>query len=249
MRLSHIILFLLITTLLSACGKHNPSGELKITAAHVANDCKIVFDSSIYTNEAGNKFIVNEIQYFISNISLQNENGEWIAIDEENNTHYIDTDIEESKTLVFSDIKPGHYTKFSFVFGLNEADNISGRFVNPPESNMFWPEPLGGGYHYMKLNGKWQDEQGMFAPFNTHLGIGQNANMTEFYHNHFTVELSFDLIIKDGETSSATLEMVVDNWYRDPNTIDIAKYSSIMQNQEAQLLFKANGANVFRIKP
>ena len=29
-------------------------------------------------------------------------------------------------------------------------------FVNPPEVNMMWPDVLGGGYHYLMLNGKWK---------------------------------------------------------------------------------------------
>ena len=37
---------------------------------------------------------------------------------------------------------------------------------------MFWPEMLGGGYHYMKMNMIWSDTSAL-NPFNMHLGIGQ----------------------------------------------------------------------------
>jgi hypothetical protein len=40
-------------------------------------------------------------------------------------------------------------------------------YVNPPESYMFLPNFLGGpngGYHYLKLNGKWLDTNSVVTP-------------------------------------------------------------------------------------
>ena len=245
-----LALLLTLAIALSACHKQNGTGRLDIILSHTANGNKVVFDSVTYTNEIGNLYIVNEIQYFISNISLQKENGEWLAIDANANTHYIDTDIEASKTLSFSNIEPEKYTHIRFTFGLDETDNITGRFTEQPESNMFWPEPLGGGYHYMKLNGKWINSEGQYAPMNVHLGIGQNNTLTEFYQNYFQVLLPIDVNITEDREAEMQLNMVIDNWFRTPNIIDLAEYGSgIMQNQTAQELFKANGNDVFQILP
>ena len=42
--------------------------------------------------------------------------------------------------------------------------------------------------------------------------------------------------------------MVIDNWFRNPNTIDFNELGSgIMQNQTAQRLFNGNGKDVFKI--
>lgn len=245
-----LALLLTLAIALTACHKQNDTGRLDIILSHTANGNKVVFDSVTYTNEIGNLYIVNEIQYFISNISLQKENGEWLAIDANANTHYIDTDIEANKTLSFSNIEPEKYTYIRFTFGLDETDNITGRFTEQPESNMFWPEPLGGGYHYMKLNGKWINSEGQYAPMNVHLGIGQNNTLTEFYQNYFQVLLPIDVNITEDREAETQLNMVIDNWFRTPNIIDLAEYGSgIMQNQTAQELFKANGNDVFQILP
>lgn len=243
----HIIVLCLALT---CCRQQSDTGGLNIAVSHSANGQEIALDTVFYVNEAGNRFTVSEIQYFISNIGLQNEKGEWAAIDTGHNTHYIDTDIAESKSLVFSDIKADRYTKIRFTFGLDEADNATGRFNNPPEANMFWPEPLGGGYHYMKLNGKWLDDEGHLQPMNIHLGIGQDSTLTEFYHNHFQVELPIDINIVEDRRADLQLNMLIDNWFKSPNTINLAEYgSAIMQNQTAQSLFKANGNDVFQIMP
>jgi hypothetical protein len=42
--------------------------------------------------------------------------------------------------------------------------------------------------------------------------------------------------------------MVIDNWFRNPHTIDFNEFGShIMQNQTAQRLLSGNGKDVFRI--
>lgn len=134
----------------------------------------MLYDELIYTNAAGNQYMVNEIQYFISDVKLHRISGGYQLIDQWKDIHYVDTDLPETQTWdVFDPIEPGDYDKISFTFGISEEKNQSLMFVNPPERDMFWPEILGGGYHYMKLNGKWLAANQQVLPFNFHLGIGQ----------------------------------------------------------------------------
>ena len=113
---------------------------------------------------------------------------------------------------------------------------------------MYWPEPLGGGYHYMKLNGKYLNENQELAPLNIHLGIGQNEDKTVFYQNYFTIEQPIDFTILEDAENQLNLTMIVDNWFRNPNLYDFNEYgSAIMQNQAAQQALKENGNDVFKI--
>ena len=244
-----LCLTILIFALLSAC-KNNETVDMNIVIKHTANGNTVVFDSFFYTNEFGNKYIVTEIQYFLSNIELCDNKGQWTAFNSDKHIFYIDTDIPESQTIKSNGLKVGQYNRIRFTFGLNETDNVTGLFTDAPEANMFWPEPLGGGYHYMKLNGKWQDDNGQLLPMNVHLGIGQNSTFTEFYQNYFQVELPINVNIIEDVEAEIQLNMVIDNWFRTPNLINLAEYGSgIMQNQEAQELYKANGNDVFKILP
>ena len=121
-------------------------------------------------------------------------------------------------------------------------------FRNPPQSLMFWPDVLGGGYHFMKLNGKYQNSENRLAPLAIHLGIGQNDDCTEFYQNYFIVELPIDFDVTANAKNQLDLTMVIDNWFRNPHTIDFNEFGShIMQNQTAQRLLNGNGKDVFRI--
>jgi hypothetical protein len=71
-------------------------------------------------------------------------------------------------------------------------------YVNPPEVNMFWPEVLGGGYHYLMINGKWIDNNNQSKIYNFHLGRGQlyKGNVINVDSIYGFVDNSFALFLK-----------------------------------------------------
>ena len=242
-----IFLIVFFAAVLASCTKLSGYGNLCVKIDYSINDKPLITDSLCYTNEAGNAFMITEIQWFISRFELQDEHGAWTQL--EPHFFYLDTNIPKSQQLKSESVPVGKYKTLRFVFGLNEEDNQIGLFNNPPESNMFWPEPLGGGYHYMKLNGKYLDENEQLAPLNIHLGIGQNEDKTVFYQNYFIVELPIDITIAENTENQLDLTMVVDNWFRTPNLYDFNEFgSAIMQNQAAQRALKENGNDVFCIR-
>ena len=233
--------FILLAMMLLAisCTKKEELGNVDICVHHTANGNPLLTDTLCYINEAGNEFLVTEIQWFISKMELQNERGEWIASDK---VFYIDTNIPESQMLRIDSIPTGKYKTVRFTFGLDEHDNQSGLFSNPPEANMFWPETLGGGYHYIKLNGKYRNESGQLAPLNIHLGRLQDQD------HSFIVEQPIDFIVSESTANQVNITMIVDNWFRSPNIYDFNEWgSAIMQNEAAQNVLKQNGQDVFEI--
>ncbi len=233
-------------------------GKMVIVFQHSVGQAPLVLDTMKYVNAAGNPYMVTEIQYFISNICLHKANGDSLLFDnndQNQNIHYVDTGIPGTWQWQLPDsIPPGEYSAISFTFGLNKKDNVSLRFRNPPESDMFWPQYLGGGYHYMKLNGKWRDTAYVVRPFNFHLGIGQlyddQGNITGFVQNYFEVKLpQSSFSISAGQTVQLFLNMDVNEWFKDPNIYDFNVWGGkIMQNQQAMHLACQNGHNVFSAK-
>lgn len=246
MKKTQLILILLAAMALVSCKKPASYGELCVNIGYSVNGKALNTDSLCYCNEAGNEFMITEIQWFISKMELQDERGKWVTL--EPRFFYIDTNIPESQTLRIALIPVGKYKTLRFVFGLDKDDNRTGLFTDPPESEMFWPDLLGGGYHYMKLNGKYLDAEGQLSPLAIHLGIGQNEDHSHFYQNYFTVELPIDFTITETFENQLDLTMIIDNWFRNPNLYDFNEYGShIMQNQAAQQALKENGNDVFRI--
>lgn len=239
------LLLLLVSMMNVACDKPVDYGNTEIHVNYTVNGHDLITDSLCYTNAAGNQFLITEIQWFISNLTIIGEQGDEYTLGK---IFYIDTNLPERQVLSTSSIPCQRYTSIRFTFGLDQDDNVTGLFSNPPERDMFWPEPLGGGYHYMKLNGKYLDENGDLAPMNIHLGIGQNEDLTAFYQNDFTVELPLDLDVKADGVNAILLNMNIDNWFQNPHIYDCQTFgSAIMQNQEAQRLLKENGHDVFSI--
>jgi len=231
------------------------TGNMVVTFQHSVGQQPLEYDTIKYVNAAGNPYMVTEIQYFISDICLHKSNGDSVLLNKENNIHYVDTGLPDTWIWNLKDSIPeGQYSAISFTFGINEKENISLRFTNPPESNMFWPQFLGGGYHYMKLNGKWRDTADVITPFNFHLGIGQiydsTGNITGFVQNYFKVTLpSSSFSISGGQTVQVTLDMNINEWFEDPNIYDFNVWGGqIMQNQTAMHLACQNGHNVFTAK-
>ncbi len=251
----------------SACKKEpeeiqNPStsGKLKIEFSHVVGNDSLVLNSFRYTNEAGNPYEINELMYFISDVKLYLHNASPLLIDDWTAIHYVDIDMPETLVWsVYDTIPPSNIDSISFIFGLSEQRNRSFLFVNPPESNMFWPDILGGGYHYMMINGKWINTNQEAIPYNFHLGIGQiytdtithNANtITTYVQNYFTVILPTpNLKITTNNTSTLKLQMDIDSWFKTPYVWDFNYWGgSVMQNQRAMNGIKENGFDVFSVK-
>lgn len=250
----------ILFTMLNSCKeKDDGPGSIRLIFNERIDGEILKPDTLKYVNEAGNQYMINEVQYFISKFTLYFSDGESYTVKDNMGIHYVDSDIPESKSRdIPEDIPSGHVDSIVFVFGLDEADNQSNIFPNPPESNMFWPEELGGGYHYMKLNGKYQDTNNMMAPFNFHLGIGQTydtaGQVTSFVQNYFKV--SFPLVmmsslfvdIKPDQTTELILTMNIESWFATPNTWDFNYWGGMMmQNQAALEAACENGRDVFSI--
>ena len=244
-------LFIITVSFLLAvsCTKHE-KGTVTLHFTHTIDDVPVKFNQLIYTNTVGNKYQVNEIKYFISKLILINEKKELITITQDDGIHYVDCSLEDNLHWSIFQIPDGNYTSISFIFGLDESDNTSNRFVNPPENNFSWPNNLGGGYHYMQINGKFLNREDTLQNLNIHTGIGQlydeNNEITEFVHNHFTITLPIKFSVYAAHTTSLTLNMEIQRWFDTPNLYNFDDFGTgIMQNQLAQKLLKQNGENVF----
>jgi hypothetical protein len=247
--------------LLTSCGnKSNDKptvGSLQIQFEHRVSGEVVVKDELNYINASDNLYQISGLKYFISDVTFHKHDGSSIVINSTNPAHYVDIDIPETLTWQVSDNIPASvYDSISFTFGLNEQLNKSNSFVNFPEVNMAWPDPLGGGYHFMMMDGWFIDSQGQAAPFSFHLGTGQiytggmeTANITGFVQNYFHVKLpASSFTIVNNQIKSLKIIMNIDKWFTTPTNWDFNQWSMTMQNQTAMQAIKDNGGDVFTFK-
>jgi len=261
------ISILLVTALfMSSCRKNeinlvpltHPAGKVILVFEHFADGKPLLFDTLLYSTSLGNRYRVSDLQYFLSDIVFHSSGGTNYTITDNDSIHYIDA--REKPTLEWDiknpELPAGNYDSVSFTFGLNEKANRSNRFPNPPERDMFWPDILGGGYHYMKMNLEWKNDTLQEPlPFMFHLGIGQiysgtthdPDSITGFVQNYFTVTLpGSGLPVKEGVTCIVTIQMNIERWFDGENAFDFSAYPmGIMQDQDGMHKACLNGRKVF----
>lgn len=212
--------------------------QLNFAFSHRVGTSAVNYDVISYQNDAGNNYSVVTLKYFISDIRLHKADGSSFLIDEE---HYIDG--TDGTTMIFTPdtkVPEGDYSGISFVYGLNEEKNITGAYPNPPESNMEWPIPLGGGYHYMKLEGKI-DSAGTIKNFQAHTGATMGVPYfveMELASSGFTA----------AEGKIITIGMDINKWWNSPHTLDLNDITMIMGNPDMQELMQDNAADVFYLE-
>lgn len=195
----------------------------------------LIGDSMIYRSEAGYIMSVSRLQYYISNIKLVNANNDTLRYSD---IYYCDYKVAANNDLIIKDVPYGNYKSISFLIGLDSIHNISNALPNNNDNNnMAWPDAMGGGYHFLKLEGNFDDTTGQYG-YAMHLGLKhslvhcQPVNISTQHSNAST---------------SIKLSMNVAEWFKNPNTYDFNIDGNYSMGKMASMKKLAeNGANVFK---
>lgn len=234
------IWWLLLLAGLFGCDQNgSPKGTITIKFAHKIDAQALTLSSGSYTNAAGNVYRVQLLEYIVSNLALKNSTGVVIPLKD---YQYITASDAATQTLVIKDVPADHYAAFNLVMGIPKAQNTTGNLPNQTNfNNMEWPAAMGGGYHYMRLEGKFQDTSGE-SSFAVHSGPNGGTDYSVSYSLPFHVHLT------DGGAAVITLTMNVSEWLKNPNTYNFKDYpGSVMGNHAVQALLQQNGTDVFSV--
>lgn len=200
-------------------------------------------DTTPYTSAAGNQFNVTRLMYFVTDMTLSMADGSTVKAA---GPHYIDHEDAVSRDYsIAAEVPPGDVESISFVMGIPAAQNTSGSLPNPPESLMFWPDSMGGGYHYMKLEGRYLNTAGELANLRAHAGPTDGVD----YSFPVTLDATGRSIPEAGATF--TVVMNIDQWFKEPHTWDFNDYfeiAGIMDDPIKQAELKENGADVWTLE-
>lgn len=245
MKFFKIFLSLLIVYIhLTGCKKEAEQIKAKVNSTltlqinYVSNENLLIKDSLLYQNASGNHYSINRLQYYISGISLNEENGNQFNSEQ---VFYLDAFENANGKIVLQDIPPGNYTSIDFYIGINSQLNEHGKISNTSQNiNMYWPEEMGGGYHFLKLEGNYLNAENKQKGFALHLGTN------EMLIRHQTLQHQFKLANTGAD--SLTLQMNLNKWFDGSSTYNFlidGNYSmgivSLMQK------LQSNGKVVFEI--
>jgi hypothetical protein len=200
------------------------------------------FENTQYVNAFGTQQSISKLVYLISDITFTDAGGTMYDAGDFNLIN-----AREGTNLSFTpnvQVPPGDYL-LSFTFGFDDEDNIDGAY---PELNQTaegpWgvPAPLGGGYHYMRLEGKYKDTAGTDVGYAYHAIRANDMTMNPLLleDTSFVVNLGQVAV---SNTTNIEVKMNVAEWFKNPSTWDLnTLFASLMPNFEAQKMISANGA-------
>ena len=122
--------------------------------------------------------------------------------------------------------------------GLDSIKNITDLYLNESFFPSFaWPEFMGGGYHYMQLEGDFTTALQGYA---THIGGTDGIDFS--FNNNFPIAINIE-----NANTTVIINMEINNWYDNPNTIALTS-DGIMGDGNKQMQLKQNGmTNVFSV--
>ena len=224
----------------TACKKDNPiSTNLTINFTQTVDGVDLTTNTMIYTNAAGEDYSIQTLKYLISDITLHADDGNTLLLDE---VHFIDISDASTFRFTYQDVPNNSYTAISFDIGLDSTKNSSNFYVNEDfHATMAWPEPMGGGYHYMKLEGAYINDSTFY---NTHTGGTMGGDYS--FNNSSSISLNVN---NDMGDVTIDINMEINNWYQTPNEIAFSTYGmGIMMNMEKQMQLQDNGSlDVFSV--
>lgn len=210
-----------------------------------------------YTNAAGNAYNVVELLYYTSNFALHRADGSSYGTD---HVHFRDAGDPATQSFRLENVPAGTYTSVSFTFGIDARRNKDGALL-PDFDQIPWPAMLGGGYHYMMMNGNWDQPIVGDTPIRVHTGrrfIMANPGPANAdppgpdatpHHHYFEVylTLSSPLVVADKETWSIPVELNINGYFVNPLFdfgdwfLDSSDASMIMPKLAPQDLLLQNG--------
>ncbi len=233
-----LFITLLIAITFSSCDKPTQT-DLTINFTHSVDGEELTTNSMVYTNSAGENYDVQTLKYLISDITLHTDDGNSLLLDE---VHFIDISNQSTYIFTVKDVPNNNYTSISYTMGLDTIRNMNNLYINESyHSAMAWPETNGGGYHYMKLEGAYNNDSTFY---NTHTGGTMGGDYS--FNNMEDISLTVDDDLGD---VSINVNMEINNWYNSPNQIEFSSYGmGIMMNMMMQMNIQMNGTtDVFSI--
>lgn len=212
--------------------------SVKFSLNYMVGSEPLLFDTITYTNAAGHKYGLTHLEYYISNVTFNKSDGSSFLT---NSVHYVNAQKPETNWITIDNVPQGEYSSVTFYIGLDSVLNKTNALPNTLDNiNMAWPDAMGGGYHFMKMEGYFLAKADQ-KKYGYAMHLGKNPNLVK------AVVLVPISITKDNLTK--TLTMDINEWYANPAVYDFeldGNYS--MGLSAAMLKLSKNGNDVFSIK-
>lgn len=223
---------------LVACGKTEvmpPFSSIKIKIEHNANQLPLVFNTFNYYNQAGNTVNFSICKYYLSGVQLKKSNT--VSFND-HSVFFVEALENNYSAIEIDSIPPGNYDSLIFFLGLQPHQNLSNCLPQTWENiNMIWPESMGGGYHFFKMEGHFLSGTNYYG-FAFHLG--KNDQLLRFSFPLFR-ELKY-------HNEPFTVKADLMEWFKTPTLYDLSIHEPYtMADDSVMHIVAENGTDFFTI--
>lgn len=214
--------------------EEQPIHSFSINIGHRVSGTALTAGVFSYTTAAGYPFSVTSLKYYLSSIHLVRNDGKVFPLE---SAHYADAFDATTLRMIYPGFAAGTYTAIEFNIGLDSAHNVSYSLPATQQNlNMEWPDPMGGGYHFLKLEGHFTASDGDF-------GYAMHIGKTGF---HVPLHLVRNVVIEDGKDCVLSLIMDVNEWFQSPWKYDFVKDGNYTMGIDSLMRkISDNGKDVF----
>lgn len=211
-----------------------PSSSVILRIEPHIDGADLRFDTMMYITPNNLPYSVSRAEYYISRIVMHGANAT------PNDTLYGPFHMASAGPKDFSlgAMAAGEYSGAELLLGLTPVLNVTGGLPNTMDNiNMAWPDPMGGGYHFIKFEGHFMNN-GASAGFAIHIGNNMNlpqASMT-------------DPFALDGGSGTLALRFNLNELFRTPNDYDLANGNYSMGSMALMTQLKENAADAFTLE-
>lgn len=200
---------------------------------HLFDGAVLLPAQRIYQNAAGNNLSITRLEYIISQLELENASGEKLQLP---GPWYMNAFDQHPDTLHIRNFKP---VQLRLRIGLDSAQNQSHQHDQRHDFiNMAWPDLMGGGYHFLKLEGRYLHPSDQERGYAFHLGKSE-----------FAVPVN-QVSHKPAGTAYLKLTMAVERWFGPPVVWELGQHAShTMMFDSVMAKLVENGKEVFREAP
>lgn len=199
------------------------------------------YEVTEYTNEHGEVLTLSKLVYLISDIEFVASDGTVYTAGDYN---LIDARNGTGLSFTPDVVVPEGTYEVRFTFGFDDEDNaLNYADLNSADGGWNVPPMLGGGYHYMRLEGKYTSPQVIGETnFQFHTIRAADPLVDPLLLTDTSFEVSLGQIdIQEG--TEIEIAMNVSEWFKNPNTWDLTQlYTMLMPNYDAQIMMSENGA-------
>ncbi len=220
------------------------TGVVKIELEHVFDTLAFALTTKTFTTSNNDSITFTKFKYYISNNKLVKADG--TSFSENESYHLIDEETSASKLISINNVPFGSYSGISFMIGVDSTRNVSGSQTGAldPALGMFWT--WNSGYIMAKLEGNSNQSGASSKSILYHVGGFSGTNNVLK-----TVSPSFNGSTANvSSTVSPEIHIKCDvmEWFKNPNTINLATLHTIHMPGANAKLIANNYADMFSVE-